>query len=273
MVEMDLSQEFSELLNIKHNVTADLEKIDGIIRLAQASALDDGNEELIKRSERLRKMFSLLMNDIKYLPVPESGDIIMLQVMTLLLTIMHSECRAALKMAEKLRNMAESGELNVTSEVNSLSRSVSKLRELLSDIREVQSGTLDRRTLLRMREKYSEYISKINEAIAESINGSVEEKMKIYYPERPSLWKRVFIFWKYGKKGQLKDYLTDLLVKVRNGELDSEWDVYQLYDYIRYENKELKFTPTDLISVLKGLQKSKEIPGFVDENRVKLSWR
>jgi len=267
MVEAKLEDAFRDLLAYKETLVKDFESIENSIRLGQAAAVDEGINRILSRSERMRSLVNNLINEIKYLTVPSSGDKNMLSVLTLLLTVMHIEGRRARKLAEKFRISLESGNENVDSEINLLMGTVNNIRVALDDFRELLSGTVNKNVFKSLLKKYSTYVDKINKAIYAEMTGNIDETLKTYFPENPSAWKRVFMFWKYGDKAQINDYVNEIIERAKKGLIPCEIPLYEIYEMITYERPSLTVSVKDIEKAIEHATKKGIIPGIIKSDK------
>ena len=64
----------------------------------------------------------------------------------------------------------------------------------MTEVKDLAKGTVDDNTVKALKKKYSKYIDKINEALEASVKGAIKDELKVYVPEKPSLWKRILFF-------------------------------------------------------------------------------
>ncbi|MHA1713042.1 MAG: hypothetical protein ACTSW4_03210 [Candidatus Ranarchaeia archaeon] len=261
--EMALKNEFRDLLFIKDRVKSTIDESESLVKMIQSSAIDEGFSTLLKRLERVRSNLSLISNDLQYQPSPADGNKNLLIVLTLLDSIMMAEAKHSLQIIREIQKRVDSGSSEVTAQIETIQDKLTTIRSMMTEAKDLAKGTIDEDTVKNLKKKYSKYIDKINNAMEASVKGAIKDELKIYVPEKPSLWKRVLFFWRdYSPESELPELLEMLTEKAKRGEIAKSVSIPELKQWILTERPQWNIEDKKLRKTLKTLTKQGKIPGI-----------
>jgi hypothetical protein len=175
---------------------------------------------------------------------------------------MLAESKHCYSIIREIQNRVDSGSSEVIAQIESVQDKLGSIRNLMVEVKDLAKGTIDDGTIKTLKKKYSKYIEKINEALESSVKGTIKDELKIYVPEKPSLWKRILYFWKdLSPERDLPVVLRNIVEKAKRGEISKSTTFLELKGWISNEQPSWKIEDKKLRKALKKLEKSGEIPG------------
>ena len=174
-----------------------------------------------------------------------------------------AEAKHSLDVIREIQKRVDSGSSEVTAQVETIQDKMSVIRSLMAELKQLAKGIIEKGTVKDLKKKYSKYIDKINDALESSMKGALKDELKVYVPEKPSLWKRILFFWQdHSPESELPELIVMLAEKAKRGEIAKSASIPELKQWILTERPKWKLEDKKVKKTVKDLQKKGKIPGI-----------